>query len=211
MRVLVIGSHGKVGRHVVRLLHEAGHEARAMIRDADQTGEMRMLGGDPVLADLEDDITHAMRGARAVVFTAGSGGHTGPDKTKDVDRDGALLAIETAEELGVDRFVMVSAMNADDPGRGNEKIRHYLEAKKIADDRLMASSLDYVIVRPGRLSDDPGTGKVRVGSGLGSGEVPREDVAAVVVTAIEEEAASRSVFELLSGETPIAEAVRSLG
>jgi uncharacterized protein YbjT (DUF2867 family) len=156
MHIVIIGANGKIGRQLIQLLAGTEHRVRAMIRKEEQAPELKRLGADEiVVADLEKDFDHALQGCSAVVFTAGSGSHTGPDKTELVDRLGAIRSIEKAEALGIDRFIMVSSMYADRPEDGPERIRHYFRAKGAADDRLRDSKLNYTIIRPGRLTNDP--------------------------------------------------------
>lgn len=209
MLVLVAGAHGKIGRRLIARMQDGPHRSRAMIRDPAQADELRACGADEVVvADLEKDCRHATQGCDAVIFSAGSGGHTGPEKTVDVDRNGAIALIDTARETGVSRFVMVSSMRADDPDSGPENMRHYFRAKHDADQHLRDSGLDYTIVRPGRLTDDDGTGCVDVAPHLERhGEVPRDDVAAVLLAALDSPATVGRAFEVLSGDTPIRQAV----
>lgn len=210
MKVLVIGAHGDVGQRLVPLLDEAGHQVRAMVRDPDQSPGMEELGAEAVVGDLEGDFEHALEGCDALVFTAGSGGDTGADKTAMVDGLGAVLTVNAAREKGVDRFVMISARGASDPDR-SERIRHYLVAKAIADGYLERSGLDYTILRPGRLTDDEGTGRIRVGRDLGSGSITRDDVARTVVEALDmpDQTVGRT-FEMLNDGVPIREALEGL-
>ncbi|MDR6226004.1 SDR family oxidoreductase [Desmospora profundinema] len=212
MRILVIGANGQIGQQVVKRLASAGHEVRAMIRDPEHAARMEELGGHPVIADLEKDFSHAVQGVGAIYFTAGSGAHTGPDKTLSVDRDGAIRSIEEAEQRGVERYIMLSSLRSQRPEEGPEKIRHYLEAKKAADERLMKTDLNYTIVRPGRLSNEEGTGQVALARNLPfyPDPIPRADVAQVLAMVLEQPATYRTGFDLLPGETPIPEAVRSL-
>lgn len=211
MKVVVAGANGKIGQHLVELLGQSEHAVRAMVRDPDQARSLEALGAEVVVADLEDDVSAAVRGCDAAIFTAGSGPHTGPDKTRAVDRDGAIRMIDTCEREGVKRFLLVSSMHSDFPEQGSEKIRHYLEAKKAADDHLRASSLDYTIVRPGRLTQHVGTGNVRVAERLGeSGEIPREDVAAVLARSLPLQNLIREGFDVLAGNTPIDKALVEL-
>jgi uncharacterized protein YbjT (DUF2867 family) len=206
MTVLVIGAHGKVGRLLVPLLVDAGHLVRAMVRDPAQETPMRECGAEAVLADLERDFGHALDGCHAVVFTAGSGGHTGADKTAAVDGLGAVLAIDAARQRGVRRFVMVSSRGADDPDR-SEAIRHYLVAKAIADGYLLRSGLDFTILRPGRLTDDPPTGRIRAGDHVGPGGITRGDLAATVATTLELETTIGKTIEILNDGVPVREAL----
>ncbi|MES1940073.1 sugar epimerase yhfK [Salinisphaera sp. T5B8] len=209
MHVLIVGSHGKIGQRLVRQMAKSEHTARAMIRDESQREEMQTLGAtDVVVADIEGDISEALAGCDAVVFTAGSGAHTGPEKTQDVDRNGAISIIDQAERAGIRRFILVSSMNADTPENGPEKMRHYFEAKKAADDHLRASDLEYTIVRPGRLTDDEGTGTADIAKDLNRyGEVAREDVAQALLLTLDSPNTIGRHYEMLAGDTPIDKAL----
>jgi uncharacterized protein YbjT (DUF2867 family) len=212
MRVLIAGANGKIGHHLVRQMAASEHRALAMVRDSAQTPTMQRLGAwETVLGNLEEDCTGAMRDCDAVIFTAGSGPHTGPEKTVDVDQDGAIRLIDCAKVAGVRRFIMVSSMRAEDPEQGPEKIRHYLRAKRNADEHLRNSGLTYTIVRPGPLSEEAGSGKVEVAERLDrSGKIPREDVATVLVTVLDAGNTENRTFDVLSGETPVSEAIDKL-
>ncbi|MFP1678407.1 SDR family oxidoreductase [Alloalcanivorax sp. C16-2] len=212
MRVLIAGANGKIGRRLVKLLGDSDHVCRAMVRDPSQEWELRQLGADEVVvADLEGDCRAALITCDAVVFTAGSGAHTGPEKTVDVDQNGAINLIDLAQEMGVPRFVIVSSMRADDPDSGPESMRHYFVAKQKADNHLRASHLNYTIVRPGRLTEEEGTGKVRLAERIDAfGEIPRQDVAAVIRAVLDHPGSSKREFDLISGDTAIDQAVASL-
>jgi uncharacterized protein YbjT (DUF2867 family) len=166
-----------------------------------------------VVYDLETDdgLERELAGVDAVVFAAGAGPGSGAERKLTVDLGGAVKLIEACRAADVRRYVMVGSINADNPERWSEQMRPYFEAKHQADAALRESGLEYTIVRPGSLTNDPGTGNVQVGPSLGpSGEVPREDVAAVIAAVLETPATIGVSFDLLSGETPIAEAVASL-
>lgn len=211
MRILIAGANGQIGKHVVRLLSERGHEALAMIRDESQAEGIRDLGGTPVVADLEGDISHTAEGCDAAVFTAGGGPGSGDAKKETVDRQGAVKLIDAAKQHGVRRYVMVSAMGAADPESGSEGMQPYLRAKARADEALRDSGLDYTIVRPGKLTNEPGTGRVEAAESLGRrDEIPREDVALAIVLTLEMENLVGKTYELLSGGTPIKEALTRL-
>lgn len=209
MRIVVIGANGKVGRKLLPLLVEGGHEVRAMVRDPAQAPQMEARGAEPVPGDLEGDFAHALEGCEGVVFTAGSGGRTGADKTAAVDGLGAILTANAARERGIRRFIMVSSRGADDPDR-SEAIKHYLVAKAIGDGYLQRSGLDYTIVRPGRLTDDPPTGRIRIGDHLGGGEITRADVAATVAAALDMPGTVGRTFEVLNDGVEIREALERL-
>ena len=211
MKVLVAGANGQIGRHLVRMLAEGGHEVRAMIRDEDQAPGLRELGGDPVVADLEGEVAHTVEGCDAVIFSAGGGPGSGAEKKETIDRGGAVKLVEAAREHGARRYVMVSAMGAADPEAGSEAMQPYLFAKAQADRALQESGLDYTIVRPGSLTDETGTGTVEAAPSLGRrGEIPREDVARTLVVTLEKENTFGKTFEVLSGDTPIEEAITDL-
>lgn len=212
MRVLVAGANGQVGHRVVLMLAKAGHEVRAMIRDESQASGMQKIGGEPVVADLEGDVSGTAAGCDAVVFSAGGGPGSGPKKKETIDRQGAVKLIEAAKQHGVPRYIMVSAMGAADPESGSEAMKPYLRAKARADEALQESGLAYTIIRPGRLTNGPGTGRIEVGSPSleRHGEIPREDVASVIAVSLEDERTSNKTFEVLSGDTPIEDALASL-
>ena len=211
MRVLVAGANGQVGQQIVRLLAERGHQVRALIRDENQAQRLSELGGEPVVADLEGDVAHTVEGCDAVIFSAGGGPGSGAEKKETVDHQGAVKLIEAAQEHRARRYVMVSAMGAADPESGSEAMQPYLRAKAQADQALQESGLDYTIVRPGSLTDDPGTGIVEVGFSLRRrGEIPREDTARVIVATLDREKTVGKTFEVISGDTPIEEALDNL-
>lgn len=178
-----------------------------MVRAEDQLSDIEELGIEAVLADLTDpeDVSRAVEGVDAVVFAAGSGG----DDVWGVDRDGAVNLIEACESAGVDRFVMLSAMNADSPEDSPEALREYLRAKAEADERLCESDLTYTVVRPGALTNEAGTGRIRTGADIDrkDGDVPRADVARTLLAALEVEATYGVTFEMLSGDVEIADAL----
>ena len=211
MRVLVAGSHGGIGQRLVRLLADRGDVPVAMIRDDSQSARLRELGGEPLVADLTGDVRDAPQGCEAIVFTAGAGPGSGPEPKQTVDRGGAQKLIEAARAHGVRRYVMVSSMGAGDPSQGSQQMRAYLEAKAQADEALRASDLDWTIVRPGRLTDDEGSGRVEVAEDLGhGGEIPRADVAAVLLACLARTDTVGRTFEVLGGDDRIDEALDGL-
>jgi uncharacterized protein YbjT (DUF2867 family) len=207
MDVVVAGGHGKIGMRLLRLLADGGHRARGLVRNPDQVSDLADLGAEAVVCDMEalEDLSSCCTGADAVVFAAGAGPGSGPERKRTVDLGAAVKLMEA----GVRRYVMVSAISAGRPEKWSEPMRPYYEAKAEADRRLEESGLDYTIVRPGSLTDDPGTGLVAVGTDLG-GAIPRDDVAAVLLAALETPTTIGKTFEVISGDTPVAEAVRSL-
>ncbi|PRO64720.1 SDR family oxidoreductase [Alkalicoccus urumqiensis] len=214
MNVLVIGANGQIGSHTVRMLGlSTEHTGTAMIRKEEQRSRMQELGADEiVIGDLEKDFSHAFEHADAVIFTAGSGGHTGPEQTEVIDRKGAQKAVEEAEKAGVSRFIMISTIMADQPEEAPESIQHYLKAKGAADETLQSSGMKWTVIRPGPLSNDDARGTVTLKKQLGTfdGSIPREDVAALAVNALVLEETFNQTFEVLSGDTPLGEALKSI-
>ena len=212
MKILVAGSHGQIGQRLIKAIAESEHTSVAMIRSAGQAPEMTALGAhEAVIADLEGDCSDALSGVDVVIFTAGSGGHTPREKTEAVDRHGAISLIDQAVAHGVQRYLMVSSMNADTPEKGPDSMKYYFAAKQAADDRLKAAGLDYTILRPGKLTDDAGTGSVELGESLGRyGDITRDDVAALLLALVDAPASYNRTLDTLAGDTPIAEAVEAL-
>ena len=213
MDVLVAGGHGKVALRLLRLLAARGHRARGLIRDPGQAADLEAVGAVAVLGDLEADASLAgyVRGADVVVFAAGAGPGSGPERKRTVDLGGAVKLVDAAQAVGVRRYVMISSIGADRPDAASGGMRPYLAAKAEADRYLTASGLEYTIVRPGSLTEDPGTGRVRVSTELGArGRIPRDDVAAVVAEVLDAPNTIGVTFEVFGGDRPVAEAVRSL-
>jgi nucleoside-diphosphate-sugar epimerase len=210
--VTIAGGHGKIGLRLGRLLAERGDSARGLIRNPEHEDELRAAGVEPVICDLESgaDVAAAIGGSDAVVFAAGAGSGSGADRKWTVDYGGAVKLIVAALAAGVRRYVMVSAMGAASPPDGDEVFAVYLRAKAQADRELVASELDWTVVRPGVLTDEPGTGRVRAAASVERGEVARDDVAAVLVAVLDEPRSAGVVFELVAGDTPITEAVKGV-
>ena len=216
MRVLIAGAHGKTARRLVRILAGDGHEVRGLVRKEEQMGAVEEDGAEPVLVDLETEeaaggVGDAVEGCDAIVFAAGAGPGSGDERKETMDYGGAAKLVNAAEERGVRRYLMLSAMGAADPEQGPEAMRPYLRAKARADERLEGSSLDYTVIRPGSLTEDQGTGNIEAAEKLGRrGEIPREDVARTFAAALEDENTYHKTFDILAGETPIHEALAQL-
>ena len=216
MRVLVAGAHGKTARRLVRTLVGNGHEVRGLVRKEEQLADVEADGAEPVLVDLENDeadgsVGEAVAGCDAVVFAAGAGPGSGEARKETMDYGGAAKLVEAAEKNGAGRYLMLSSVGAGDPEAGPEAMRPYLRAKAKADGRLRESGLDWTIIRPGSLTEEEGTGLVEAAESLGwRGEIPREDVATAFALALEYPNTVGKTFELLSGETPIREALERL-
>jgi len=213
MDVVIAGGHGKIALRLAPLLTERADRVRALIRNPDHGADVEATGAEAVLCDMEreDDLSAYVEGADAIVFAAGAGPGSGPERKRTVDFGGAVKLIEAAQDKGVRRYVIVSSIGAHDPKSGPEQMRPYLEAKADADRALMASELDWTIVRPGMLTDDPGSGKVRATLEQGErGPIPREDVAATLAAVLATPSSVGKTFVLVSGDTPVDDAVSSL-
>jgi uncharacterized protein YbjT (DUF2867 family) len=212
MEVLVAGGHGQIALRLLRLLASNGDRGRGLIRNPDHAADLEAAGAVPVLCDLEhDDVRPHVGGAEAIVFAAGAGPGSGPERKRTVDLGAAVKLIDAARELGVQRYLMVSSIGAHDPERAPEAMRPYQRAKAEADAALQSSGLDWTIVRPGRLTDLPGAGRVDASRELGRyGDVPRDDVALTLFECLRAPNTIGVLFELLAGPTPVAEAVRAL-
>ena len=209
MRVLVIGANGNTATRVVRRLTAGPHDPVAMIRDPGQRPKFDALGVPTVLGDLEYPIDHAVAGMDAVVFAAGSGGSTGRDKTVLVDHLGAIRSMVAAQTAGARRYLMLSSINND--VHSTSPIAHYHKAKAHADNHLRETDLDYTIVCPGGLTDEPATERVAVSPALrGRGLTSRENLAAALVRCLDLDNTVGKTFSLLDGETPLEEALQAL-
>jgi nucleoside-diphosphate-sugar epimerase len=215
MRVLVAGAHGKTARRLVRMLAE-DHDVRGLVRKEEQMPDVEADGAEPVLCDLEEEevegrIGEAVEGCDAIIFAAGAGPGSGAARKETMDYGGAAKLVEAAEMHAVRRYLLLSSMGAGDPGAGSEAMQPYLYAKARADERLQNSGLNYTIIRPGGLTEEEGTGRIDAAESFGRrGEIPRDDVAATFAAALEAENTFGKTFEILSGDTPIEEALRRI-
>lgn len=216
MNVAIAGGHGKIARRLARLLVARGDTVFGLIRKREYVDDLRADGSEPVLVDLEaagpEEIAEAIKGADAVVFAAGAGPGSGAERKFTMDRDGAIKLLEAAVSAGVPRYLMVSSVGAEKPppeGEGGV-FGDYLRAKAEADEALRASDRDWTIVRPGPLTDDPGTGRVRLDTEPFRGEVTRDDVAAVLGALLGEARSAGLILYLAGGDEPIDEALRAV-
>ncbi len=215
MEVAVIGGHGKIALRLLRLLSERGDRARGLIRNPDQAADVEATGATAVGADIEnldaDAIARSIAGVDAVVFAAGAGPGSGAARKRTVDYGGAVKLIEAARMNDISRYLIVSAIGANHPENWSDEMRPYYEAKADADREVAESGLDHTIVRPGGLTDDPGTDLIAASEDLGRyGQIPRDDVAATLLGCLDEPRTIHAAFDLLSGEVPIPEALAAL-
>ncbi|WP_371481447.1 NAD(P)-binding oxidoreductase [Kitasatospora sp. NBC_00315] len=218
MRTVIAGGHGKIALLLERILAGRGDRPAGIIRRADQAQDLIDAGAQPLLLDLEaaspDELAELLEGADTVVFAAGAGPGSGPERKNSVDRDAAVLLADAAELAGVRRYLMVSSMGADAAAEypADPVFESYLRAKGAADDAIRAQpALDWTILRPGRLTDGPGTGRIHLGPATGRGDVPRADVAAVLAALLNAPATAGLTLELIGGDTPVAQAVATPG
>ena len=211
MDIAIIGAHGQIARRLARLLAARGDRVRGLVRKPEQADDLRSDGSEPVVCDIEtagvDELARAVRGVDAVVFAAGAGAGSGPERKWTVDRDGATRLIDAARAEAVPRYVMVSAVGAENPPPDDSVFSVYLRAKAAADDALMASDLQWTVIRPGRLGDEPGSGRVRLTAEPFRGDVTRDDVAAVLAAVLHEPRSAGRLLYLAAGEVPIDEAL----
>ena len=215
MHVVIAGGHGKIALRLTARLAARADIVTSLVRNPDHRADVEQAGGRPVVVDLEattvDDLAPILRGADAVVFAAGAGPGSGAARKDTVDRAAAVLLAEAARAAGVQRYLLVSSTGVDDPPRpGTDEVwAAYLAAKKAAEEAIRASALAWTILRPGALTDDPGTGRVLLAPPpVPRAEVTRDDTAAVLVALLDTPATAGQVLELRAGDTDVDKAVR---
>lgn len=214
-QIAIVGGNGKVARHVITQLVTHGHQPVALVRNPTYQHDLEQLGAQVRMLDIEQDgvekYAEAFAECHAVVFSAGGGPDGNIERKRTVDLGGSLSSIEAARQTGIDRFVQISAINVDRPVPDSAEPvwKAYVEAKRDADIALRDSGLDWTILRPGRLTDDEGTGLVALGDSLGRGDIPRADVAAVAVAALDNPVSIGRQWDVVGGQTPVDDAVAS--
>lgn len=210
MNIFVIGANGQIGRLLVKDLVEEGNQVTAGIRKTSQASYFEEIGAKTTSLDLEyddiDDIAEKIKDADKVVFTAGSGGHTGTDQTIIIDLDGAVKSIEASKRANIEHFVLVSSFDTRRSAFEGD-LKPYTIAKHYADDHLRRSELPYTIVHPGLLTNNEGTGKVEIAGEVERGEVPRQDVASVIQAVLNNDGTIGKEFQVVTGNIDITEAV----
>ncbi len=216
MKVLVVGANGQIGKHLVTSIQDHDQlEAKAMIRKEEQASYFENMGAETAVVDLEGDvepIAQAAEGVDAIVFTAGSGPNTGADKTVLVDLDGAVKTMQAAKKAGVKRYVMISSYDTTREAiqSAPESFAPYVAAKHYADEWLRSTDLDHTIIHPGRLTNENGNGKVNAATDVERDEIPREDVANVILSSLEHDSTIGKEFQVVKGNTSINDAIKSL-
>jgi uncharacterized protein YbjT (DUF2867 family) len=214
MRVVIAGGHGQIALLLERVLADRGDSPVGIVRNPDHVADVEAAGAEAVVLDLEQAdvaaLTAVVKGADAVVFAAGGGPSSGVERKETVDKGAAVLLADAAEQAGVRRYVMVSSMGTGKADPDSQDVfQVYLRAKLAADEDLRARDLDWTVVRPGRLTDDPGAARVQVGT-LERGEIPRADVAAVLAAVLSTDSTIGSTFDLLAGHQTIDAALAGL-
>jgi uncharacterized protein YbjT (DUF2867 family) len=216
MRVVIAGGHGQIALRLTKLLAEDGHEVIGLVRNPDHEGDIAAVGGQAAVLDLEHvdvaPVADVLAGADVAIFSAGAGPGSGKGRKDTVDRAAAALFADAAEQAGVRRHIQVGSMGADraDSLHDDDVFTVYLKAKKAAEDDLRRRDLDWTILRPGSLTNDPGTGQVLLADKTGNGSVSRDDVALVLAGLCDTPASIGRTLELIAGETPVAEALKNL-
>jgi uncharacterized protein YbjT (DUF2867 family) len=211
MKVAIAGAHGKIALRLTRLLAVEDDQVIGLIRNPDHATDVSQAGASPVLCDLEqatiEEIATAIDAVDAVVFAAGAGPGSGADRKLTMDRDGAIKLLRAATITGAARYLMVSGAGVENPPDGDDVFSVYLRAKAEADAAIVASDREWTIVRPGGLTDDAGTGSVRIDAAPFRGSVPRDDVASVLARLLADSRSTRRVLYVNSGEQSIEQAV----
>jgi uncharacterized protein YbjT (DUF2867 family) len=210
--VAIAGAHGKIAQRLTVLLVARGDTVSGLIRNPEHAADVRARGADPRVCDLEhatvEEIAAAVAGADAVVFAAGAGAGSGAERKLTMDRDGAIKLLEATESTGVP-YVIVSSIGAENPPPESDDavFSVYLRAKAAADAAVMASDRPWTVIRPGSLTDDPGTGRIRLDTDPFHGRVARDDVADVLAGVLRDPRATRRILYVNGGDEPIAQAL----
>ena len=212
--VAIAGGHGKIALSLTERLSGRGERVISLIRNPDHADDVRARGGEPVVCDLEhadvSEIAAAISGASAVVFAAGAGPGSGAQRKMTMDRDGAIKLLTAAEQAGAARYLIVSSVGAEAPPDDDDVFSVYLRAKAEADAAVQATDRDWTIVRPGPLTDDPGSGDVRIDLEPFRGAIARDDVAALLDVLLTDGRASRRILYVSAGDASIEQALERL-
>lgn len=213
--VTIIGGHGKIALRLARQLSDYRYDVRSWIRKGDQAAEVEETGATAAVLDVEsmsvEEMAQEFAGADVVVWSAGAGGGS-PERTVAVDRDAAIRSMDAAIAAGVPRYVMVSyfGAGADHGVPQDNSFYTYAQAKTDADAYLRESSLDWTVLGPSTLTDDPGTGRIELGEGVTSSTVTRDDVATVTAYVVKHDVFARTTVLFNNGDTPIKQALDAI-
>lgn len=210
-KVLIIGANGITGRLICDQLRDSTkYTPVAMIRKQEQKEYFKKRNIKYCIGDLEKDFSSCFNNVQYAIFVAGSGSKTGPEKTISVDQEGAKKAIDYAVTNQLEKFIMLSSIGTYQPEQAGD-LKHYIKAKKEADDYLRKSDINYSIVQPGGLTNKEEKGKIKVNKQLNEyGEISRADVAKILITCLEKQVAERASFEVIEGEETIQQALNIL-
>lgn len=217
MRIVIAGGHGQIALRLERILAARGDRVAGVIRRPEQADALRAAGAEPVVCDLEsagvEEVAAHLEGADAAVFAAGAGPGSGAERKETVDFKAAVLFADAAERAGVRRYVIVSAMGADsEPREGTDPVfAAYLRAKGAADRDVRArEALDWTVLRPGHLTNEAGTGRVRLAERTGRSDISRDDVAVALAALLDTPSTAGLTLELVAGDTPVEQAVQAV-
>jgi uncharacterized protein YbjT (DUF2867 family) len=212
VRVAIAGAHGKIAQRLIALLLAGGDTVTGLVRNPDHAADLEAWGAEPLVCDLEhatvEEVATGIKGADAVVFAAGAGAGSGAERKLTMDRDGAIKLLDASAASAIP-YVIVSSVGAENPPpeSDDDVFSVYLRAKAAADAAVMASERPWTIVRPGRLTDDPGTGRIQLQTTAFRGEVSRDDVAEVLAGVLHDPRANHRILYVNGGEEPIARAL----
>jgi nucleoside-diphosphate-sugar epimerase len=211
MRVAIAGGHGQIALRLTKRLTDGGDEVISLIRNPDHAADVQARGGKPIVCDLEsasaDEIAAAIGGAESVVFAAGAGPGSGAERKFTMDRDGAIKLLEAARSAKAPRYVIVSSVGAEHPPGGDDVFSVYLRAKAEADAAVITSDRRWTVVRPGRLTNDPGSGRVKISTDPFRGHVSRDDVAAVLAALLDDERSVGGILYVNGGDQSVEQAL----
>lgn len=216
MRVVIAGGHGQIALRLTKLLASDGHEVVGLVRNPDHEGDITAAGGQAAVLDLEQvdssTVAGVLAGADVAIFAAGAGPGSGTARKDTVDRGAAALFADASEQAGVRRHIQVGSMGADraDSLTDDDVFTVYLKAKWAAEEDLRRRDLDWTILRPGGLTNEPGTGQILLADKTGNGTISRDDVALVLAGLCDTPASIGRTLELVAGQTPAAEALKNL-
>lgn len=215
MEVMIVGAGGQIAQLLSQRLIERGDAVRGVIRSAKQEAALHAAGVRPYVIDIERHgaehrLAQVAHGVDAVVFAAGAGPGSGSGRKWTVDHLGCVHSAVAAARAEVHRFVVISAMGTDEPPQDDDVFSVYLRAKSQADVHVRGSEFDHTIVRPGRLTDEAPTGRVKAARHVPRGAISRADVAGVLLAVLDDPSSAGRTFEVVGGDAAIIDAVAGL-
>jgi nucleoside-diphosphate-sugar epimerase len=207
MIVLLAGAHGRLGERILALLLHRGHKVRGLVRTEGQAAALRELGADAVVADLRGDVEWIAQGCDAAIFAAGARnrGDLGA-----VDAAGAAKLAEAADRYELSRFILCSVVGAQHPERHDGVIGEFLAAKRHAEHRLARLGVPGSILRFGRLTERPGSGRISTTIGAPPLTTSRDDAALAVADTLGRGHLAGRIVTILDGDRRVAEALDAI-